>query len=85
MATPTADIGLGSSAVNGTEQTIANEGTAPTSVTFSAPATKGAGLSIGNIPAGQHKAIWVRRTITAGAAANNLDNVVIRVEGDTAA
>ena len=81
----TADIGLGSSAVNGTEQTIANEGTAPTSVTFSAPATKGAGLSIGNIPAGQHKAIWVRRTITAGAAANNLDNVVIRVEGDTAA
>lgn len=81
----TADIGLGSSAVNGTEQTVANESTAPTSVTFSAPATEGAALSIGTIPAGQHKAIWVRRTISAGAAANNLDNVVIRAKGDTAA
>ena len=81
----TVDIGLGTSAVNGTEQTIANESTAPSGVTFSAPATEGAGLSIGNIPAGQHKAVWVRRTISAGAAANNLDNVVLRVKGDTAA
>lgn len=81
----TADIGLGSSAINGTEQTVANESTAPTSVTFSAPASEGAALSIGNIPAGQHKAVWVRRTISAAAAANNLDNVVLRVKGDTAA
>lgn len=81
----TADIGLGTSAVNGTEQTVANESTAPSGVTFSAPATEGAALSIGNIPAGQHKAVWVRRTISAAAAANNLDNVVLRVKGDTAA
>lgn len=81
----TVDIGLGTSAVNGTEQTVANESTAPSGVTFSAPATEGAALSIGNIPAGQHKAVWVRRTISAGAAANNLDNVVLRVKGDTAA
>jgi len=81
----TVDIGLGTSAVNGTEQTVANESTAPSGVTFSAPATEGAALSIGNIPAGQHKAVWVRRTISAAAAANNLDNVVLRVKGDTAA
>jgi hypothetical protein len=81
----TVDIGLGASAVNGTEQTVANESTAPSGVTFSAPATEGAALSIGNIPAGQHKAVWVRRTISAAAAANNLDNVVLRVKGDTAA
>jgi hypothetical protein len=81
----TVDIGLGTSAVNGVEQTIADEQTTPSGVTFSAPSTKGAGLSIGNIPAGQHKAIWIRRTISAGAAAYNTDSAVIKVEGDTAA
>ncbi len=80
-----AEIGLGSSAVNGTEQTVANESTAPTSVTFSTAAGSGNALSIGNIPAGQHKAIWVKRIVNAGAAAYNADSVIIRVEGDTAA
>jgi hypothetical protein len=88
--TPAADtdvaIGLGSSAVNGTEQTVADESTAPTGgVTFSAAANEGAALAIGDVPAGQHKAIWLKRVITAGAAANALDSVVLRVKGDTAA
>jgi hypothetical protein len=78
-------IGVGSSAVNGTEQTIANEDTAPTGgVTFSQPSTKGAGLALGDIPAGQHRAVWVRRTIAAATGAAN-DAYTIRVEGDTAA
>jgi hypothetical protein len=80
----TVDIGLGTSAINGTEQTVANENTAPTSVTFSAPSSFGAGLSLGNVPAGQHKAVWVRRTVTAGAAAA-ADSFTLRVQGDTAA
>ena len=85
LAGTTLDIGVGTAAVNGTEQTIANESTAPTGVSWSTAANEGAALSIGNIPAGQHKAVWVRRTISAAAAANNLDNVVLRVKGDTAA
>lgn len=64
--------------------TIANESTAPAGVVFSAPTTKGAGLSIGNIAAGSVAAIWVRRT-AANTAAIDLDGVVIRCEGDTAA
>lgn len=80
-----AEIGLGSSTVNGTEQTVANESTAPGSVTFSTAAGSGNALSIGNIPAGQHKAVWVKRIVSAGAAAYNADSVIIRVEGDTAA
>ena len=80
-----AEVGLGSSAVNGTEQTVANETTAPTAVTFSSAAGVGNALSIGNIPAGQHKAIWVKRIVNAGAAAYNSDSVIIKVEGDTAA
>lgn len=77
-------IGVGSAAINGTEQTVADEQTAPTSVTFSQPANKGAGLSLGSIPAGQHKAVWIRRTIAASTSASN-DTYTIRAEGDTAA
>lgn len=87
--TPSADteiqIGLGTSAINGTEQTVANENTAPTSVTFSLAASEGAALSIGNIPFGQHKAIWIRRHINAGASAANDDSYVLSYAGDTAA
>jgi hypothetical protein len=78
-------IGVGSAAVNGTEQTVADESTAPTGgVSFTQPTTKGAGLALGNIPAGQHKAVWVRRVIPAASGAAN-DTYTIRVEGDTAA
>jgi hypothetical protein len=87
--TPSADtairIALGTSAVNGTEQTIANETTAPSGVTWSTAANEGAALSIGNLPAGQHKAIWIERVITAGAAAANDDSYVLTYAGDTAA
>ena len=77
-------VGLGSSALNGTEQTVADESTAPASVTFTQPSTKGAGIALGTIPAGQHRAVWVRRTVAAAAPANN-DTYTLRVEGDTAA
>jgi hypothetical protein len=84
--TPAADttiaIGLGTSALNATEQTVADEATAPAGVTFSEPANEGAGIALGDIPAGQHRAVWIRRTITAGAASNN-DTYTLRVKGDT--
>lgn len=81
----TVDIGLGSAAISGTEQTVANESTAPTGVTFTAPGSKGAGLSVGNLGPGAHKAIWLRRTVSAAASAYNSDSVILRAEGDTAA
>ena len=79
------DIAVGTSAINGTEQTIADESTSPTGVSFSSPATYGAGLLLGDIPAGEWKAVWVRRTITAGAAAYAADTATISVQGDTPA
>lgn len=79
------EIGLGSSAVNGTEQTVANESTAPTGVTFSAPSSFGTALSIGNIPAGQHKAVWIKRIVNAAAVAYNSDTATITVQCDTSA
>lgn len=77
-------IGVGTSAVNGTEQTFANENTAPAGVTFSQPASKGAGLALGSLPPGQHKAVHIRRTVAAATSAAN-DAYTLRVEGDTAA
>src|SRR5574343_401176 len=67
----TIEIALGSSAVNGTEQTVADESTAPTGVTFSQPSNKAGGIVLGDIPPGQHRAVWLRRTVAAGAAASN--------------
>lgn len=77
------DIGLDPAAVNSAMTTIANESTAPVGVTFTRPVTKGTGLAIGNIPAGQFKGIWIRRTVNAGAAAVSGDNGSVRAEGDT--
>ena len=57
---------------------------APAGVTFSAPATKAAGLVIGDIPAGSAKAIWFRRTAANSAAIDN-DGVTLNIAGDTTA
>lgn len=79
----TIDIGVGTSAVNGTEQTVADEGTAPVGVSFSAAATEGTAVVLGDIPPGQHRAIWLRRTINAACPAVN-DTAQVRVTGTTA-
>jgi hypothetical protein len=79
------DIALASEAVNtAIAQTLAGEGSVPSGVTFTRPTSKATGLSIGNIPATQFKGLWIRRTVTAGAAAI-ADTGSIRLEGDTAA
>lgn len=87
--TPSTDtaiaIGLGTAAVNAEEQTVGNESTAPSGVSFSAPGSYGAGLVIGDIPAGQFKAVWIRRTVTAAAAAYNSDGFTIACQGDSGA
>lgn len=77
------DIGLGSSAINGTEQTIADEQTAPTSVTFSHPTDYASGLASADIPAGQHRSVWFKRIINAGTSALNDDSVTLKYDCDT--
>lgn len=78
-------IALAGEGVNGTAETVANESTAPTGETFSTPTTEGAALTIGDIPAGEHQAIWVRRTVSAGASAATGLSATFTVVGDTAA
>lgn len=79
------EIGLGTSAVGGTEQTVANENTAPSGVTFGTAAGEGNALTIGDIASGSHKAIWIKRIVSASAGAYNDDNYVLSYAGDTAA
>lgn len=62
---------------------IASETTTPSGVgAFSSPTTLGTGLSLGDIPAGSCRAIWIRRTAANTAALSN-DGVTIAVGGDT--
>lgn len=79
------DIALAGEGVNVTAETVANEQTAPVGETFTHPTTKGGGLVIGDIPPGEFMGIWIKRVISATAAAANADAAVLRVEGDTAA
>lgn len=79
---PTAISAIGASAAQALE--VANEDTAPTGVTFSAPGTQATGLALGNIPAGSCKAFWVRRTAGNTAAVSG-DGATLNVGGDTAA
>jgi hypothetical protein len=64
--------------------TIANEITAPAGVTFSSPTTVGTGIALGDIPAGQVRAIWVRRT-AANTSAVDADGVTFSIGCDTGA
>ncbi len=78
----TATSALGSTTAQAVS--VADEGTAPAGVTFSAPTTKATGLALGDVPNGNVKAIWWRRT-AANTAALDVDGAVVRVEADTAA
>lgn len=64
--------------------TVADEQTAPTGVTFSAPTTAAAGLAPGDIPAGSVVPVWIRRTAGNNAAIDN-DSATLQIAGDTAA
>lgn len=76
--------GVGTSAVNGTEQTVVDENTAPTGITFTSAPNAGAAVSLGSIPPGQHRAFWMRRVVPAGAAAASY-TFAVRVTCESAA
>lgn len=72
---PTATSAKGASGAQAV--TVANESTAPAGVTFgSTPVT------IGDLAPAQVHAVWLRRTVTAGAGLQS-DGAVLAVTGDT--
>ncbi len=76
---PVGAVAKGSGSVQAA--TIANVNTAPSGVTFSAPTSKGTGLNMGNIAAGQVYGIWIRRTATASGSISS-DGATLHIAGE---
>jgi hypothetical protein len=81
----TIEIALAGEGINNTIETVANESTAPAGETFSAPSSFAGGLSIGNLAAGQAHGVWIKRIVSAAAAAANANPYTLSVQGETAA
>lgn len=78
------DIGVGAAAVNGTETAIASETVAPDGVTFGPAATGDAAVMLGDMAPGQFRALWLRLTVNAGAAADADEPFNLRIESESA-
>ena len=57
---------------NADGDTVADENTAPSGESFSTPTDFVSGLSLGAMAVGDRYAVWLRRTITAGASGVNI-------------
>jgi len=66
-------------------QSVANESTAPSGISFSDAASKGAGLALGDLAPGVVYGIWIKRVVPSSCPAYDNDSFVIKFEGDTAA
>lgn len=75
--------GSGDGSTTGIMTTIADESTPPAGVTFSEPATYGAGLPVSGVTAQKVFGLWDRRTVTPGAAAIDANEYQVVVQGET--
>ena len=73
--------GTGNGSTTGVADTIADENTAPDpAVTFSAPAAIGSALNIGQLDAGEARAVWIKRVVpaqTLTSTPNDISQLVI--------
>lgn len=80
------DIAVAAEAMNVDMATIADESTAPATVSFTRPTTYTGGLQLNaatGLTAGSRRGAWIRRTVSAAAVAV-ADAGTLKVEGDTA-
>ena len=75
-------MAIADEAKNTAIEVIANETTAPSGPTFSAPASKGAGIAVGSLASGDNRGFWLRYIVNSAAVAA-LDTMTIAVEGDS--
>lgn len=82
-ADSTAASAVGSSSAQAlTATTDVAPGSPVTSLTYSSPTTAAGGVSLGTIPSGSVKAVWLRRTASNSAAVSG-DGFTLAVAGDT--
>ena len=77
------EIGLGVSAIDGVEPSVADENSAPVGVVFSLANGYSNGLAFPTLSPGQYKAVWLRRNVDIAARAYNSDSVIISTTGYT--
>lgn len=76
----------GSGAKNTALETISDYFTPPTGPSFSAPSSKGTGLSLPTpLNQNDYMGIWVKRNVPASTGAYNDNSFVLKVEGDSEA
>ncbi len=74
-------LGKGTSAINGTEQTVADEDTAPSGIFFKRPVFDYDLLEIAILAPGDTQAVWIRRDLTADAQGIQLDYCRLKFKG----
>lgn len=74
MAIGSDPAGVGDGVTTGVATTIGSETSAPGGVTFTAPTSEGAGISLGTFLAGQGRAVWVRRNVPVGSTTATADD-----------
>lgn len=60
--------GIGDGTSTGVAQTVGDEDTAPSNVTFSRPTDYSGGIQIGDLAPGEAIAVWLRRTVPSGTS-----------------
>lgn len=75
------EIGLGTSGLNGTEQSITAEEIAPVGVNFFAT-SEATPLAIGDLAAGEYYPLWIKRIVQPEAQGASNDYVVLALTGD---
>jgi len=78
-------IALADEGVASTIETVANETTAPTGPVFADAPDLANALTIGNLGPGEAYGIWIKRAVTAGAAAYDNDGFTLQWRGNTTA
>lgn len=78
-------IGKDPAGLNAAGADIANELAVPAGVSFVTAVDKANGLDLGTVTAGGRWAIWVKRTVDAGAGAADADSYQLKAECDTTA
>lgn len=80
----TKDVSIGKAALkNADTAALSDIHTAPPGITFLQPENRASALDLGDMPAGNKYAIYLRREIAAGAAAQDNAQFEITIEADT--
>ena len=81
------EIAVADEAIDATMATIADEDTAPASISGSWVSATGeaSGSAIGDLDDGSYRGLWVKRIVTASASAFGNDTAQVGVRGETTA